>query len=301
MAEIACPGLPAEWVNAWLAAVGATRLEPRLRLHWTTDATPHAVLIADDADPVELLASAWPTVESLEDLALAETWGRPPLQRKVPVETFQKRVRAARSEASAWTISSTLTDLDVSEDGEVAHAPFDPAGPGPTKWLHHRLGKVHEHVNTSAGVQLTDSLCGTASRVKDNGLGFDIRRIASLADKTAKWVDPVVEVLAFFGLALLPVRGSGSDRSINKSARVSALQRGWKRFPAGSNRIEPRFVWPAWSRPLDFDGIDALMDIWKWRDRSRWASVGVHGGWRTVKYTSRGSGDTTRAFGSEPL
>ena len=40
MAEVICPGLPASWINAWLAAVGATVLDPRLRLHWTRGGTP---------------------------------------------------------------------------------------------------------------------------------------------------------------------------------------------------------------------------------------------------------------------
>ena len=54
MTETVCPGLPAHWVNAWLAAVGATRLEPRLRLRWTLDSLPRAVLCADYGDPVVL-------------------------------------------------------------------------------------------------------------------------------------------------------------------------------------------------------------------------------------------------------
>ena len=60
MAEVKCPGLPAFWLNAWLAAVGATVLVPRIRLRWTGDRTPVAVLSSEDGDPVELLASSWP-------------------------------------------------------------------------------------------------------------------------------------------------------------------------------------------------------------------------------------------------
>ena len=299
MTEMICPGLPADWVNAWLAAVGATRLEPRLQLRWTLDSVPLAVLCADDADPVHLLAEAWPTSRTLQELPIAETWGdTSPVRRKVSVEDFAIRARAARSDSFSWTLSSTLTDLDVSASAEVAHAPFDPAGPGTIKWLHHRLVKVHGHVDPTVTL-MADSLRGASSRVKDNGLGFDITRLASQADRTAKWVDPVIEVLAFFGLALLPVRGAGTDGSINKSVRSSSRQRGWKRLSEG--RSIRCFVWPAWSEPLDFDGIDALMDIWKWRDRSRWDRVGVHGGWHSVRYEKRGSGDTTRGYASERL
>ena len=37
MGEMICPGLPGGWINAWLAAVGATVLDDRLTLRWTTD------------------------------------------------------------------------------------------------------------------------------------------------------------------------------------------------------------------------------------------------------------------------
>ena len=179
MTEVICPGLPADWVNAWLAAVGATRLEPRLRLRWTVDSVPRAVFCADDADPVRLLAEAWPTNKMLQELPIAETWGdTSPVRWKVPVEGFAKRARAARSDSFSWTLSSTLTDLDVSASGEVAHAPFDPAGPGSIKWLHHRLVKVHAHVDPTVA-RIANSLNGTSERVKDNGLGFDITRTAS--------------------------------------------------------------------------------------------------------------------------
>ena len=144
MTEMMCPGWRASWVNAWLAAVGATVLDERIRLHWTTDAEPVAVLSSGHADPVAALVESWPDAESLSHLPIAEDWrDAARLQRRVPVETFAARARAARSNEHSWTLSSTMTDLSVDERGEVAHAPFDPAGPGTIKWLHHRLLKVH--------------------------------------------------------------------------------------------------------------------------------------------------------------
>lgn len=302
MKEMICRGLPADWVNAWLAGVGATKLDSKLRLRWTMDNPPLAVLCADDADPVDLLAAAWPTREELWELPIAEHWGdTSPIRRKVSVQDFAERVKAARAHASSWTLSSTMTDLHVTDNGEVAHAPFDPAGPGPIKWLHHRLAKVHRQVDPTVA-RLTKSLRGDAIRVKDNGLGFDITRLPSQADKTEKWVDPMIEVCAFFGLALLPVRGAGTDRQVDRSARTSMRQRGWTRFAGMADHgTDVCLVWPAWSQPLDFNGIDALLDIWKWRESGAWRALGIHGGWRTVRYLRRGSGDTTRGFGSEPL
>ena len=179
---------------------------------------------------------------------------------------------------------------------KVTTGTFDPPVPrGFT--LHDRLVRVSELVEPSVE-RLVESLHGTAARVKNNGLGFDIKRLASQADDTDPWVDPVIEVLVFFGLALLPVRGIGTDKRTNKFARSSARQRGWKRDRAGT---ELRFHWPAWSPPLDSAAIDALLDIWSWKDRRRWASVGVHGGWRTVRFQRRSSRDVTRGFGAERL
>lgn len=236
MTEATCPGLPGDWLNGWLAAVGATVLDARLRLHWTTDAKPLAVLSAPEVDPAAALVESWPNAARLSELPIARSWqGAGDIQRKVPVEAFRARARAARGDRYCWTLSSTMTDLCVDEHGEVAHGPFDAAGPGTIKWLHHRLMKVHEHVDPAAE-RIQDSLVGRAARVKDNGLGFDQTRLGSQADDTLVWIDPVVEVLAFFGLALLPVRASGPtagwtappmcerDRGVGRRPRGAAIR-----------------------------------------------------------------------------
>ncbi|MXW23319.1 MAG: hypothetical protein F4X80_09290 [Chloroflexi bacterium] len=299
MTEMTCPGWRASWVNAWLAAVGATVLDERIRLSWTNDSDPVAVLSAEPADPVAVLLESWPDVASLSELPIAEDWrGAARLQRRVPAEAFATRVRAARSHEHSWTLSSTVTDLSVDERGEVAHAPFDPAGPGTIKWLHHRLVKVYNHIDDPAA-RLRESLAGEADRVRDNGLGFDQTRLGSLQDATDPWVDPVVEVLAFFGLALLPVRGRGADRQLDRSADVSARQRGWREVDGTRERRS--FHWPAWSQPLDSDGIDALLDAWSPERRGGWARLGVHAGWQSVQFERRSSADSTRAIGAARL
>ena len=50
MTQVTCAGLPASWLNGWLAAVGATVLDARIRLRWTTGGTPLAVLSASDVN-----------------------------------------------------------------------------------------------------------------------------------------------------------------------------------------------------------------------------------------------------------
>ena len=110
---------------------------------------------------------------------------------------------------------------------------------------------------------------------------------------------PVVEILAFFGLALLPVRGLGADRRLDRLADVRERQRGWRK--TSGSREPRRFHWPAWGQPLDSNGIDALLDAWKPETPRGWTRVGVHAGWRAVPFQRRGSADTTRAFGAERL
>ena len=300
MSEVTCPGWPADWVNAWLAAVGATVLDERIRLRWTDGAEPTAVLVSEAVDPVEALIDSWPDEAMLSGLPIAEHWqGAPALARKVSVDEFAERARAVRGSDASWTLSSTMTDLSVDEHGEVAHAPFDPAGPGTIKWLHHRLLKVHRHVE-DPGTWVAASMSGAGNRVQDNGLGFDQRRIGSLSDKTDPWVDPVVEVLAFFGLAILPMRGHGRDRRLDRRADVaSPRQRAWRQIAASPDRRN--FCWPAWSQPLDSDGIDALMDAWNPDRRHGWERLGVHDAWRSVQYESRSRSDTTRAIGGVRL
>ena len=158
--------------------------------------------------------------------------------------------------------------------------------------------KLHAQLDASAE-RIRDSLAGRAVRVQDNGLGFDQTRLGSLSDVTSTWIDPVVEELAFFGLAMLPVRGGGADRRLDRRADARERQRGWRKT---QRRGDPRcFHWPAWGQPLDSAGIDALMDVWDPDRQPAWPQVGVHAGWRSVRFEPRGSADKTRAFGAERL
>ena len=203
-----CAGLPASWVNAWLAGIGTTVLDRRIQLHWTAEDAPVAVLSSVELNPIEALVESWPNTTFLRELPIAESWnGADELKRKVSVDQFVARVRRARGHPHAWTLSSTMTDLSIDQNGEVAHAPFDPAGPGTTKWLHHRLLRVHELTGAVCEERLRNSLVGQANRTRNYGLGFDSTRLGSLADASDPWIEPVVELLAFFGLAVFPLRG----------------------------------------------------------------------------------------------
>ena len=301
-AQLTCDGLPAGWINGWLAAVGATVLDARIRLHWSTDSN-RAVLSTADVDVLDALVESWPSEEELAGLPIAEHWHGPEvLRRKVDVDAFAKRARAARNHPRSWTLSSTMTDLCVDKNGEVAHAPFDPPGPGTIKWLHHRLLKVYQHIALSPArlpERIRASLMGETERVQDNGLGFDQTRLGSQPDRSDRWIDPVVEVLAFFGLAVLPMRGRASDGRLGRSVAWDGRQRGWQQSPGA--RGARRFQWPAWGQPLDADGIDALLDTWSSARKGQWPLTGVHAAWRTVAFQAKNQRDATRAFGAERL
>lgn len=307
-----CPGLPADWINGWLAAVGTTVLDPEIKLSWTSDPSPIAVLHHPEKEPRVAVAESWPPKRRLEEMPLARDYEAcAALERQVPVEVFVERVDSTRGHSDAWTLTSTLTDLAI-DSGKVSHAPFDPAGPGTIQWIHARLLKVYRHIpfDDPVGVAelVTEALSGLSIPVRDNGLGFDISRLADRANEGGGqiMVDPVVEVLAFFGLALLPVRGDGL-----RHREERARQRG---HGIGGLR-ENVFVWPAWSQPLDRWGIDALLDAWHqtWRPRrvnkglqwspnqSAWGNIGVHAGWETRPRRPSAAADSTRAFGSERI
>ncbi len=304
MSEVECPGLPASWFNAWLAAVGTTVLVPELRLSWTTGADTRAVLsAAGNSDIVGLLAAAWPTSERISDLPIAENWrGGRTIAPNVPLPAFRERAAASRGHNDAWALTSTYTDLHVEEaDGRdeiVARSRLAPAAPGPVGPIHRRLTRVLGRVDEPL-VQLKATLEGRARRVSANGLGFDIARITATGDASDKMVDPALEVLSFFGMALLPIRGAGIRRRANERAWVPrARQRLWFRHPDDSRRL--RLMWPAWSDPLTAQGIDAMLDVWDPARSAEGHRFGIHVGWRAVEFSGQGK-DTTYGIGSEAL
>ena len=291
--EVKCPGLCADWINGWLAAVGATVLEPRLRLHWTRDAMPVAVLSSTEMEPVSALVAAWPDDKKLADLPIERIE-----KRLAKVGEFRERAKIDRGHSNSWTLTSMMTDLCGEENDEVKPAPFYTAGPGSIGGIHQRLTKAHTHVQHPES-WIPDTLSGFGRKVIDNGLGFDLTRIGSQGDSSEKMTDPVAEVLAFFGLALFAMRGKGvvlNKKGTSLQGKL-ANQKGWMKL-LNENRY--RFFWPAWGQRLDKDGIDALLDAWKPFKKPSWPLFDIHAGWKTVEFKASGP-DMTRAFGSERL
>lgn len=315
MERVECPGLPASWLNGWLAAVGLLTLEPRLRLSWTSDPEPIAVITASDGtDPMTTAVDAWPSLDRIQAMPTAEhVEGADPMLRTVSVEVFQQRAELARQHVDSWTLSSTLTDLCVdvatSEDATVRSANlYSKRGPGSIGALHDRLLRSFSMVSEPSETVMA-TLGGYGARVKANGLGFDVTRISALADSSDTMVDPVIEVLAFFGLRLLPMRGEGIE--VGKSAprsRFAARQRNWSLDL--KERRALRMTWPAWTQPLDSAGIDALLDIWSEANERRTrgeptsralSRLGVHAAWQTTSFVARTGKEPYDGFASKRL
>lgn len=281
MAEYTAFNWTADWLNAWLAAIGATVLVDGLELAWTDDPLPAARFrLAGDEEVPAAIAAAMPTPDEVDRLAIARHLeGSVEFGRKVTLETYQSRAAVAR-ECGDWTLSATVTDLvDLSRsNAEFGRSPFDaPAPGGETLWK-----RLRACVAVGGGIEAVDaSACGDALRSKMNGLGFDYRRILSPTDPNGDtFVDPVVEVLAFVGTLLVPIRGDGRR----------SLIRGWSRSPSRPGA----FTWPVWHRPRTAGGIDALLDEW-------WAGVSNRTAFESVPYMPQGTSDTTRGYGSRRL
>jgi len=280
--ERICPGLPADWLNAWLAAVGATVLCPDLRLSWTDEPTPVAVLHAD-GDPLERLRAAWPTVEELAELPIVRRLeGHEDLPSTPTVEAYVDRAAVARTHSCGWALSALYTDLFWSDQDKahtIGRGFFTAPGPGTVGTIHDRLMKVAAEASPK---QLDLVLSGVAPRVAAFGLGFDITRPITRTDNRTPSVVPHIEVLAFFGLALFPIRGDGVRRAHRATVDRSR-----------------RFRWWTWRSPLSAAGIDALLDQ-ACEGRVDASLLGLGQGYETVRFEAAGS-EAFVAFGSRPV
>jgi hypothetical protein len=266
------PAWTADWLNAWLAAIGATLLVPDLRLGWTDDPRPAACFEGVD-DVVGALAAAFPTEDDLTSLSTARVLpGRHELPHEASVEAYSDRAEWAR-ERCDWTLAALLTDLAPDSRGAVRRSPLNtPAPRGRT--VTDRVLSVRRAIDCELPQAVAASVVGVL-RVRGNGLGFDVRRLSAKTDPVGdNWADPVVEVLAFVGLHFLPARGNGRTLTIRLQGTDGVLR------------------WPAWRSRLNAAAIDALLD------RSSLATGDVTEVYEGRKLRASSSSDPTRAFGS---
>lgn len=280
MNEVRAPGLSGDWLNGWLAALGITVLVDGTRLRWSEDRVPVAILARpSEEDMAEAIAERLPSAARLGALAIAR-----PFPRIVGRDGYRMAAEVARA-AKDFSLGSSVTDLAAKkESGELAHSRFDvPAPRGQTLW--DRLERCRQALAQWPSVPdaVRATLAGGGMRVDANGLGFDFKRIPS-GDQPGKYVDPVVECLAFFGLAFFPVRGDG---------RNEGRTRGWRLNP-------PSFSWPTWSAPLDRWAIDALVGLVLRESVARWRGLGmgITEVFEAVRFQKTGDMDQTAGLAS---
>jgi len=290
MVEELAPGLPANWLNGWLAAVGITVVARGTRLRWSREPSPLAILESPSQTPLaEQIAAGLPDEKTLKSLVLADKG----LPRKPTLADFHRAANEARLKGDD-SLAMSLTDLvtERKTDGSglqhVQHGPFDPPVPrGVT--LVERVIACRQFLEPDPVQRIRETLAGAGERVRTNGLGFDIRRLPSGVQADAPvMVDPVVECLCFVALRLFPVRGDGRQQ----------LQRGW-----ASGASQPgAFCWPVWSDPSDVWGIDALLDrLYSSHTRGERTDLqlyGVFGVFESVPYKPTGQSDVTRGYGA---
>lgn len=288
---VPCPGLSADWLNAWLAAIGITVLLPGVRLAWTSDPIPSALLYAPDhlLPLAPALAAAMPTDDDLRGLSISRTEGQdlPEFPRRVDLPAFAVRAQLERRRHDGF-LSASVTDLiDPLPAEGLPHSPFDPPMPrGVTLW--ERAVSCRRDLRDPAEA-ISRTLQGRGLRVSNNGLGFDIRRLSAGAGSGDACVDPALELLAFHALPLFPVRGDGRRDST----------RAWSGPPTRMGA----FYWCGWSQPLDQWAIDSLLDLLPLakRDSGLAHRLGLSSWFCSVPYQASGASDTTRAYASQRL
>jgi hypothetical protein len=168
-------GWTADWLNGWLAAIGATVVVDGLRLSWTEVPRPAAVL-HHDSDPAEAIYEALPTEAALQASATARSVdGLPEFDRNYPAAVFAARAAYARR-VGDWSLGPASTDLVLPRKagGDLEHGPFDvPAPQGIT--LHDRVVACRAEITELDAVAA--SMAGTPDLAQMNGLGFDARRM----------------------------------------------------------------------------------------------------------------------------
>lgn len=289
------PGLAADWLNGWLAALGITVLIPEAHLKWVRSPVPFASF-KFTGDLAASVAASLPSLDEIDELSIARRHRASSFEmgRNVSDELFRDRAVWARARADL-SLDVTVTDL-ASEEKSLAHCPLDPPAPkGLT--LHERLRSTYRLLDADVPSMVRASLEGRGRRKEGNGLGFDHRRFPAGANpSTQPFIDPVVELLAFSGMALLPLRGDG------RSGR--ARQRGWTDAP--SHRLA--FTWPTWHMYLDRWAIDALLDrFWalgsqrskRLGDSGR--RFGVTAAYGTIARRPKSTSDVSRGYASERI
>ncbi len=287
------PGWRGNWLNGWLASLGAVSTG-KVTLRFEHQGFPVPVF-GGSADPFAEVAVRLPTVEQLHASVIVRHGEVGELPRNPTMAEWSARAAVARRSGDLM-LGATITDLTLGATERLDHSPFDPTVPkGLT--LFERVVTCRQALEESPVAQVLASAVGDGERIMANGLGFDATRITiPAATNSSKYVDPVVECLAFESLRMFPVRGRVGRAGVTRLWNRPSSQRG-------------AFAWPIWEHELDWYSIDALLDrfAYRWNQSNEetrtkavfgrdLAALGVTAVYESVPYKPTGQMDSTRGY-----
>ena len=272
---ITCKGLSASWASGYLAALGCAVAVPGMRLSWTDEPVPTAIL-THDINPHSALAQAIPSIVSSMATSLRDC------QTKMTEQGVKEKylpARVYRQEISKHIreyidpLSALFCDQDTyrgEDDVETCYASQIfyhgvPKGVTMSKRLTQVWQDLKEAHPNSLSQVVRQSLDGEPDLIDANGLGFEIRRVLrnNHPGSRSPKVDPVVELLSFAGISLLPLRGQGiATQKEKKRGTITTRQRCQ---PRSFSYQGPMLRCPTWNHDdgLDVWGIDCLLTHWE--------------------------------------
>jgi len=323
--ELQAPGLTADWLSGWMAAIGATVLIPGLRLRWTEDVVPFAVFEWDGDDIAGALAEAMPTPESIKESVIAQDRsGCKKFTGAVTIDAYRERAAIERRTPHSFHLASSVSDLqrdrkpkkkkgqaeietaadaqgnddesgdttksaaDKEKKPTLEHGPFDPPSQGKdSRWSKMKACTIDLHTREgNLKDHLLASFNGHGERFQGDGLGFDPRRLPAGVQADGKPSEVYVDpVIELLCFSSLALFPVRGD------GRCRIVQRGWTDAPSQRHS----FSWSAWRPALDRWAIDAFLDV---SDRTEDTVIARYG---VIPYQTSAKQDIRRAYFGERL
>lgn len=261
MTEIPLPALDGRDALGFLAALGAFRLcaedlTDDVRLHFdptTARAVLSADALADVGDVVAVVSEAFARLGDGKVPDLPSDFpppGEAPDRLRVPLDDVRDLPRQWEGRADARVLSrwlrALITDLTADDKGRAAITPY--AAPSGKQSFFTMFTNTRNAVRGRAS-SLHEAFTGWRRVAGCTGEYLDHRVLVSAADagdgRTGQERGvPGATWLALMAFPLLPVTRAGGR----------ALAVGWQVVGR-----RPMLRWPLWERPLDLDGVSALL------------------------------------------
>jgi len=325
--ELQAPGLTADWLSGWMAAIGAAVLLPGLRLRWTEDVVPFAVFEWDGDDIAGALAEAMPTPESIRESVIAqERSGCMTFTGTVTIAAYRERAAVERRTHSVH-LASSVSDLkrddppkkgrkkkgqegieaavgtqgkddepgettesaaDKKEKLLLEHGPFDPPSQGKdSRWSKMNACTIDLHARKG---DLKDRLLASFNGHGERFQGDGLGFDSRRLPAGVQADGKPSEVCVDPVIELLCF-SSLALFPVRGDGRRRIVQRGWTNAPSRPHS----FSWSAWRPALDRWAIDAFLDVADHTEDGVIARYGV------IPYRTSAKQDIRRAYFSERL